>query len=559
MATQKPKINRTRAFVIVAIIMCIVTFTGYFWFKQQIIQKETEHIQVQIEIEQQEVLNDLSYRVNDIALLTSILTSDPAFGTENGISEHENKTITGLLEGIVNQQTDEAWLILTDDLGNVLLEAQSNAAKAIAEAPAPQENADAIDEKIKPQGTEENISEMWNDFNTIQNLTQGEIYVSNLDLSSNPDNPMIRFSTPLYTTAGDKVATITMGYNMKEVFVLDQKEALVRFNKLRIVDTNGQLFFDESTLTNDNTLEETTLEDSPYVYNKQRKTPFDWEVIDHQLYTSYFLSVDSINAVIKENIQSDNQVLFSTDGCYFVEEESLADIGNLSKLNYLALLFLGIGTFIVIELTKSIMVRRHNQKEKLLDLNEKVNQDTLTGLANRRALLIKMQEYQQEYREFTVLFMDLDNFKVINDTFGHDAGDQTLKIITKRLLLCVREDDMVCRLGGDEFVILLKDLRNKRVVERICETIIERTAQPITFEQHQKKVNVGISIGVRFSDPEKSPETLLETADGAMYDIKRNGKNNFCFFDPDDDITEPFNDYADRYRKGYRNKPPSKE
>lgn len=556
MVAQKHKIKRNKVFAIVAIIMSIVTIIGYFWFKQQIIQKETEHIQVQIELEQQAVLNDLSYRVNDIALLTSILTSDPNFAAQGSISEHEKRSIIGLFEGISNQQTDDAWLVLSDNLGDVVLEVQSDETESTAQLPTPQENAETNNSESSSQSTGENIREMWDDFDMINSLNQEEIYISNLDLSSNPENPMIRFSSALYTEAGNKVATVTMGYSIQEVFGLNHQEILTRFNQLKIIDTNGRLFFDESTLKNDNEIEE--IENSAYVYDKERKTPFDWEVIDYQLYTSYFLSADSINAEIKENIETDNQVLFSTDGCYFVEEESLADIGNLSTLNYLALLFLGIGTLIVIELTKSIMLRRHKQKEKLLDLNEKVNQDTLTGLANRRALLLKMEEYQQEYREFTVLFMDLDNFKVINDTFGHDAGDQTLKIMTKRFLGCVREDDMVCRLGGDEFVILLKDLRNKTVVERICQTIIEQVAQPIILEPSKQDVYIGISIGVRFSDPEKSSEELLETADGAMYDIKRNGKNNFCFCNPDTDLEKPFNDYADRYRKTYTKEAPLK-
>jgi|GEM_PF-2323320 len=557
MVAQTHKIKRKRAFAIVAIIMSIVTIIGYFWFKQQIIQKETERIQVQIELEQQAVLNDLSYRVNDIALLTSILTSDPNFAAQGSISEQEKRSIMGLFEGISNPQENEAWLVLADNQGEVLLDIEASEIEPTAQPPAPQENAETNNGGISLQSTGENIRDRWDDFDTINSLNQEEIYISNLDLAAKSENPTIRFSSALYTAAGDKVATVTMGYNIQDVFGLNHKEVLTRFNELKIIDTNDRLFFDESTLKKDNAIEET--ENSPYVYNKQRETPFDWEVIDHQLYTSYFLSVDSINAVIKENIQMDNQVIFSTGGCYFVEEKPLADIGNLSKLNYLALLFLGIGTLLMIELTKSIMLRRHKQKEKLLDLNEKVNQDTLTGLANRRALLLKMQEYQKEYREFTVLFMDLDNFKIINDTFGHDAGDQTLKTITKRFLGCVREDDMVCRLGGDEFVILLKDLRNKAVVERICQTIIEQVAQPVILEPSQQEVYVGISIGVRFSDSEQSPEELLETADGAMYDIKRNGKNNFCFSNPYEDLKTPFNDYADRYRKTYTGEDPSKK
>ena len=127
-----------------------------------------------------------------------------------------------------------------------------------------------------------------------------------------------------------------------------------------------------------------------------------------------------------------------------------------------------------------------------------------------------------------VLFLDLDGFKMVNDTLGHDAGDFVLKETAARLCSCVREVDTVARVGGDEFWVLLTNMPDKKNIITIVEKLIKAVAAPYKFENNE--INIGASIGVAvYPDHGVSPQELINLADQAMYEIKRQGKNNYGF------------------------------
>ena len=166
--------------------------------------------------------------------------------------------------------------------------------------------------------------------------------------------------------------------------------------------------------------------------------------------------------------------------------------------------------------------------------------DPLTRLANRRLLLDRIrQAFHAGARRETygaVLFIDLDNFKLLNDTMGHDAGDQLLIEMAQRLLSCVRADDTVARLGGDEFVVMLKHLNHevthaaahaKRVAEKIRTTLND----PVLFAGHQYQTTPSIGVSL-FHGTDQTADELLKHADVALYCAKNAGRNRVCFFDP---------------------------
>ncbi len=128
-----------------------------------------------------------------------------------------------------------------------------------------------------------------------------------------------------------------------------------------------------------------------------------------------------------------------------------------------------------------------------------------------------------------IIYLDLDGFKPINDTFGHETGDLVLIEVAKRLKSCVREIDTVARLGGDEFVVLLHNLNDTDTVQQIANRIIETTNASINL--FGKTVNVGVSMGIAFIPQDgKYPHQLLKNADKAMYLAKQQGKNQYQFF-----------------------------
>jgi diguanylate cyclase (GGDEF)-like protein/PAS domain S-box-containing protein len=159
--------------------------------------------------------------------------------------------------------------------------------------------------------------------------------------------------------------------------------------------------------------------------------------------------------------------------------------------------------------------------------------DVLTGLPNRALFHDRMRQMvsqaKRDRTNFALCFVDLDGFKLINDTHGHAAGDQLLKQVSSRLRACVREVDTVARLGGDEFVILLRDAKDEMSLSNVAQKIIERLAH--VFELGAVAVKVSASIGIsRYPNDAASAEQLMRCADDAMYRAKHEGKNRFVFW-----------------------------
>jgi diguanylate cyclase (GGDEF)-like protein len=159
--------------------------------------------------------------------------------------------------------------------------------------------------------------------------------------------------------------------------------------------------------------------------------------------------------------------------------------------------------------------------------------DGLTGLPNRsmfsKLLGQSISEAHRYGRRLAVAFLDLDRFKQINDTLGHDAGDQLLQEVAKRLKHCVRESDTVARLGGDEFVVLLPELSDIKHAAVIAEKILLAIAKPFTLIGHEFRVTASIGISA-FPLDGLDEQTLTKNADVAMYQAKAQGKNNFQFY-----------------------------
>ncbi len=181
----------------------------------------------------------------------------------------------------------------------------------------------------------------------------------------------------------------------------------------------------------------------------------------------------------------------------------------------------------------------------LSDVTEGKVRDVLTGLPNR--LLFEEQLTKiisldpQKFGLCAVLFLDLDDFKRINDSYGHDAGDQLLCSVARKLEGCLRESDVVARQksgwsvarhGGDEFTVLLHQLHSRVDAENVAERIIVTFSEP--FLIGSREVKIGVSIGIAFGGAEgKTPADAIREADAAMYYAKTGGRGRYCIFDPE--------------------------
>ena len=173
------------------------------------------------------------------------------------------------------------------------------------------------------------------------------------------------------------------------------------------------------------------------------------------------------------------------------------------------------------------------QKVDQARLDYLAHHDVLTGLANRTVfeeeLARSLQRVKRHFQNVTLLFIDLDNFKDINDTWGHQGGDAVLRALAGRLTTSSRKGDIVARLGGDEFALVMDDDEKTEDVAEMVPRLLEEIAQTIKLQGREVRVTASIGIAVYPVDGEDVP-TLLKNADAAMYAAKQGGRNTFRFF-----------------------------
>ncbi|HET8710378.1 MAG TPA: EAL domain-containing protein [Spongiibacteraceae bacterium] len=185
------------------------------------------------------------------------------------------------------------------------------------------------------------------------------------------------------------------------------------------------------------------------------------------------------------------------------------------------------------ELSRRLQALLDENQQRANSLEYMALYDHLTGLANRRLFIDHLtqatHEYERSRKQFAVLFFDLDNFKRINDSFGHDVGDELLKQVARRLTENTRSTDTVARLSGDEFTVLLQHIDSPDTLLHIVEKIRLALQIPVTVSATQIMVTPSIGI-VMAPDNGLDPDQLLRNADVAMYEAKRAGGNGYYFF-----------------------------
>lgn len=175
-----------------------------------------------------------------------------------------------------------------------------------------------------------------------------------------------------------------------------------------------------------------------------------------------------------------------------------------------------------------------NLEENLAKLDYQANHDSLTKLPNRILFMDRLEQsikYAQRNKAYlAIIFLDLDNFKTINDTFGHSVGDKILIEASNRMHSKMRKSDTLARIGGDEFCIILNDIKNISDILEIVKNGIEIFQEPFVIENYRMDVTISVGVAI-FPDNGEDASTLLKNADAAMYRAKQSGKNKYNFFD----------------------------
>lgn len=200
-------------------------------------------------------------------------------------------------------------------------------------------------------------------------------------------------------------------------------------------------------------------------------------------------------------------------------------------------------------LARSFQQMQHAIRQQLQDLQENreelehmARHDVLTGLPNRRAFQERLDHAlsrsQRNGERFALLFIDVDNFKSINDRWGHDGGDALLKIVALRLVATTRKVDSIARMGGDEFVVLLDNAAQRDDVATIAEKLLESVRSPFLYRGHELQISFSIGISLYPEDGRTSTD-LIALADRAMFDAKDSGRDGFRFSSGKSNSTPP--------------------
>ena len=191
-------------------------------------------------------------------------------------------------------------------------------------------------------------------------------------------------------------------------------------------------------------------------------------------------------------------------------------------------------------LTGMIGVSTDISERKTLEaeLERRASHDPLTGLPNRPAFVellaqaLRRTRRRKGSRKVGVLFMDLDGFKTVNDSLGHEAGDRFLVTVTERLKKRLRPEDTLARFGGDEFAVLLEDAADVTEAIRVAQRIAEALREPFAVNDHQASVSTSVGIALGSAHTNDDPEGMLRNADAAMYRAKEQGPGRYAVFDP---------------------------
>jgi diguanylate cyclase (GGDEF)-like protein/PAS domain S-box-containing protein len=197
----------------------------------------------------------------------------------------------------------------------------------------------------------------------------------------------------------------------------------------------------------------------------------------------------------------------------------------------------GVNAYVIfdIDITQTIEAERKVQKQSE-QLYHQAHHDTLTDLPNRTLFKDRLSQAvisaKRNEKAFALLFIDLDQFKKINDSLGHHIGDEVLVEASKRLKANIREEDTLARLGGDEFTIILKDIKNIQDVSTISQKIVQAIKEPIEVHGHTLYISSSVGISL-YPQDSLNPHDLIKYADTAMYKAKDEGRDNFQFYSSD--------------------------
>ena len=480
-------------------------------------------------------LEELSQLSTDIFLITDLLNVHDSLiinGTSTEFTNQGSRDIieTEFLVWLGMKQTYDQIRVI-DNTGQEIVRANYNSgAPYIVEVSELQLKADRyyFSESI-----------ILNDRDLYMSVLDLNVENNQIELVNGETKPMLRVATPLFNTDGVKLGIVIVNYLAEDLFkTLEASESGTDTN-IEIINENGYYLYaiDESIefgFMYDDLVDEIFTKHHEYEIFSIPNGIVTNEKYDGEFYSSIRLSgLELTNAANNSNNEDINIVLGTKEFIIFTELDLDENPTYRNMMvTYIVISIVSILLSLVITrlLDESVHLREENFKRMKYDSTH----DLLTTLPNRKSVYEQIQYLLNRKKEFTLLFIDFDGFKNINDQFGHDKGDEALIQGSQRINDSIRFDDVLARIGGDEFIVVLKDLSNQEIVSRICSTIVSSFSD--TFDLSGSIAKMGISIGAYINyDCSCDLEDIISKSDKAMYQVKNSGKNNFLIFQNDEE------------------------
>ncbi len=379
-------------------------------------------------------------------------------------------------------------------------------------------------------------------------LNNRDLYMSLLDLNKEngeielidgQPKPMLRVATPLFNDDGVQLGIIIINYLADEIFDALDSRGSVLGTHIEIVNEDGFYLYAIDESVEFGFMYGLDTETFSKYHNYDIFTTPSGEIhseeFEDEFYTSIRLSSLELTNAANKSGNNDLNIVFGTKEFIIFTELDLSENPTYQDIIILSLTVLGmlaVSSLVITRLLdESIYLRKENIKRMTYDSLH----DLLTTLPNRKSIYEQISNQLHRKNKFTLLFLDFDGFKLINDEFGHNVGDEALIQGSQRIKDSIRFDDILARIGGDEFIVLLRDLSDSKVVSRICETIVRSFDK--LFDLNGHSASMGVSIGAYIckdkAEDIEDIDDIVSKSDKAMYHVKNSGKNSYSIFSED--------------------------
>lgn len=369
-------------------------------------------------------------------------------------------------------------------------------------------------------------------------LAEGEVFISPLDLNIErgqvevPYKPMMRFGAPVFNQSGEKRGIVLLNYLAQNLLDLINDVGSVAYGETMLVNAEGfWLQHPDQSKTWGFILKErhkqSFANEYPHVWQQIAKNRSGQIKTQQGIFT--FATIVPHGESLDEHISTEK---YSWKIISHLSASNLQGYskGLMANLSVFGAVFLLLGT-IVAWLLALAMTRRKLYQAQLFSM---AHYDELTALPNRTLFFDRLNQALQlakrHSRHAALLYVDLDGFKYVNDSLGHDAGDELLIAVGKRMAGCCRSSDTLARLGGDEFALLMSEIASREGAGSCAEKILDVLQQPFQLKRGEASIGASIGIGI-FPSHGGDLDALLKSADQAMYVSKSRGKNRYTFAD----------------------------